>query len=87
MNAKEIASCILTVKLLRTLAHNIHGFMDIIDEQNCEKIIKLLESQTEHKPDCEHAEHDSGGCLGYGRSEQDDEPIDACKECEKYTGN
>lgn len=39
------------------------------------------------KPDCEHANHDGAGCLGYCRCEQDDEPIDACKECEKYTGN
>lgn len=49
MTTKEVASCILTVKLLRTLAYNIHGFMDIIDEQNCEKIIKLLEEQKEKK--------------------------------------
>ena len=45
-----------------------------------------IERLKAHKPDCDHAEHDSGGCLGYGRSEQDDEPIDACKKCEKYTG-
>lgn len=53
-------------------------------------VIEQMEQEIErlkaHKPDCDHAEHDSGGCLGYGRNEQDDEPIDACKKCEKYTG-
>lgn len=39
------------------------------------------------KPDCEHTEHDGIGCLGYAGCTQDDEPIEACKECEKYTGN
>ena len=39
------------------------------------------------KPDCEHAEHDGIGCLGYAGCTQDDEPIEICKECEKYTGN
>ena len=53
-------------------------------------VIEQMEQEIERlkarKPDCDHAEHDSDGCLGYGRSEQDDEPIDACKKCEKYTG-
>ena len=39
------------------------------------------------KPDCEHAEHDSLGCLGYAGCTQDDEPIGVCKTCRKYTGN
>lgn len=39
------------------------------------------------KPDCEHAEHDGIGCLGYAGCTQDDEPIDICKVCRKYTGN
>lgn len=38
------------------------------------------------QPDCEHAEHDSRGCLGYSGCSQDDEPIEACKRCGKYTG-
>ena len=39
------------------------------------------------KPDCEHAEHDGAGCLGYSGCRQDDEPIDVCKGCREYTGN
>ena len=39
------------------------------------------------KPDCEHAEHDGIGCLGYAACWQDDEPIDACKTCREYTSN
>ena len=38
------------------------------------------------KPDCEHAEHDGIGCLGYS-GWLDDEPIEACKNCSAYTGN
>ena len=58
--------------------------------QDALSVIEQMEQEIERlkarKPDCDHAEHDSDGCLGYGRSEQDDEPIDACKKCEKYTG-
>ena len=53
--------------------------------QAIDEICAMLE---EHgKPDCEHADHDGIGCLGYTGCTQDDEPIEACKKCEKYTGN
>lgn len=56
--------------------------------QMIEDTIALLkEHDANHKQDCEHAEHDSVGCLGYYGCTQDDEPIEACKRCEKYTGN
>lgn len=42
---------------------------------------------TLYEPDCEYAEHDGIGCLGYCGCAQDDEPIESCKRCEKYTGN
>ena len=45
MTDKEAKSCIQTITLLRQLAYNIHGFMDIIDEQNCEKVIALMKEQ------------------------------------------
>lgn len=67
------------------------------DDNNCiamvnsEAIALMKEQEAEIKrlkrPDCEHANHDGAGCLGYSGCEQDDEPIDACKQCEKYTGN
>ena len=34
--------------------------------------------------DCSKAEHDAGGCLGFS-SVNDDEPVDQCKACPKYT--
>ena len=51
--------------------------------------LKEQEAEIERlkRPDCEHANHDGAGCLGYCGCEQDDEPINACKQCEKYTGN
>ena len=54
--------------------------LDLLEEQEAE--IERLK-----RPDCEHATHDGAGCLGYCGCEQDDDPIDACKQCEKYTGN
>ena len=57
-------------------------------EQAIYEIISMLkEHDANHKPDCEHAEHDGVGCLGYCGCTQDDEPIEVCKGCEKYTGN
>ena len=52
-------------------------------------LLKEQEAEIEHlkRPDCEHAEHDGIGCLGYCGCTQDDEPIESCKRCEKYTGN
>ena len=35
------------------------------------------------KPDCESAEKCGDKCLGFGYSENDDEPIDVCKGCDK----
>ena len=49
--------------------------------------LELLKAQETKKPNCEAANHDGGGCLGYGHSESDDEPIEACKDCIMYTGN
>lgn len=51
----------------------------------CKDALELLKKH--NRPDCEHAEHDGVGCLGYSGCIQDDEPIDACKNCDRYTGN
>ena len=62
-------------------------------KQECAKdaiaLLKEQEAKIERlkRPDCEHAEHDGIGCLGYCGCAQDDEPIDTCKRCAKYTGN
>lgn len=50
------------------------------------KVDALALLKAEH-PDCKTAYHDAAGCLGYGYSDNDDEPIDACKTCENYTEN
>lgn len=64
-------------------------------KEDAEYILELLKKaddalnllKEQKKPDCEHAEHDGIGCLGYAGCTQEDEPIEVCKECEKYTGN
>ena len=42
MTDKERKSCIRTIELLRRLAFNVHGVMDVIDAHNCDKIIEML---------------------------------------------
>ncbi len=62
MKAKERKSCIHTIKTLMNLAYNIHGVMDVVDADNCEKIIEMLDSGylagrwipcSERLPECE----------------------------------
>lgn len=43
MTYKERQSCIHTINMLRRLALNIHGVIDVVDDRNCNKLIELLE--------------------------------------------
>ena len=43
-------SCIQTIELLRNLALNIHGVIDVVDDRNCNDIIALLKEQDAVKP-------------------------------------
>lgn len=45
MTREEAKSCIYTIGTLKRLAYNIHGVMDVIDADNCNKIIKSLERE------------------------------------------
>lgn len=49
MTNEELKSCIGTIEMLRRLAYNIHGVMDVIDADNCEKIIKVLSDIPKYK--------------------------------------
>ena len=42
MTYYERQSCIGTINLLRNLALNIHGVIDVVDNANCDKLIELL---------------------------------------------
>lgn len=46
--------------------------------------IKALENKNVIK--CETAEKHNKKCLGYQKSEQDDEPIEECEKCLLYDG-
>lgn len=46
MTEKEAKSCIRTIELLRRLAFNVHGVMDVIDAGNCDKIIAMLSQES-----------------------------------------
>jgi len=43
------------------------------------------EAKLKKKPNCQNAEWSGGKCNGYGKSENDDEPIDVCMGCPKNT--
>ena len=58
MTIKERASCINTIEILRRLAFNVYGVIDVIDAENCEKIIQMLK-----QPDAEKT------CCGYDVNE------------------
>ena len=47
MNDKESRSCIHTIEMLRRLAFNVHGLMDIVDARNCDLIIGMLSEEQE----------------------------------------
>lgn len=42
-------SCVQTVELLRKLALNVHGVIDVVDDKNCDEIIELLKRQDGYK--------------------------------------
>lgn len=42
MTYKERKSCVNTIEALRRLALNIHGVIDVVDNENCNKLIALL---------------------------------------------
>lgn len=45
------------------------------------------EAVEKQKVFCESAEkYADGNCIGYGKSEMDDEPIEMCKRCKSYVG-
>ena len=56
MTKAEVTSCIQTITLLKELAYNIHGYMDVIDAENCKKMIELLKEQ-EKKQITLHKKH------------------------------
>ncbi len=43
MTLKERQSCISTINTLRRLAFNVHGAIDVVDNENCDKLIALLD--------------------------------------------
>lgn len=43
MTLNERESCIHTIQRLRRLALNIHGVIDVVDNENCDKLIALLD--------------------------------------------
>lgn len=70
MTRKERASCIITIELLRKLALNVHGVIDVIDNQNCDKIIKMLNNPEPHWIPCSETadlpDHEVLCCDRYG---------------------
>lgn len=43
MTYNERKSCIHTINTLRQLALNVHGVIDVVDDRNCNELIRLLD--------------------------------------------
>lgn len=60
------------------------GAQEMHDEQMAAFDLAITAlSQMRTEPDCSTAEWQGGYCLGYGKSDTDDEPCDVCKSCPK----
>ena len=55
-------SCIQTIELLRRLALNVHGVIDVVDDRNCDEIISLLKEQEAVEPKVSSTEQRCGNC-------------------------
>lgn len=57
---------------------------DFVSDADTHDWTKLVEPRV----GCDKAQHNSdGSCLGLCRSENDDEPIEQCKNCKRCTAN
>lgn len=64
------------------------GFYEAVQLIVNKEVQSRLVLTTDHIfPDCHSAEHDVSGCLGYGKSDMDDEPCDYCKLCPELNIN
>ena len=79
----------LAYRVKRQEAHNaaisaikeIQQYREIGTVEECRKAVE------KQKVFCESAEkYADGKCVGYGKSEMDDEPIEMCKRCKSYVG-
>ena len=59
MTYYERQSCIGTINLLRNLALNIHGVIDVVDNANCDKLIELLNGGIDEIYQAREAAHDA----------------------------
>lgn len=87
MTREEVKSCIGTIEMLQRLAYNIHGVMDVIDADNCKKIIKALEQEPtiENKIDAELRQQDDGLILYFdedGVAHKYDDTYDITIHCD-----
>lgn len=59
----------------------IQQYREIGTVQECREAVE------KQKAFCESVEkYADGKCIGYGKSEMDDEPIELCKRCKSYVG-
>lgn len=82
------------------LLERLKRYADISEQQSLWEILdefleyrkigtveECREAVEKQKVFCESAEkYADGKCIGYGKSEMDDEPIELCKRCKSYVG-
>ena len=89
MNEVEIISCLAMARIYH--ANVLKADDECLDHyftiQGVCTVKEAKEKWNRRLPPCNEAEHDAIGCLGFGKGQYDDEPIDVCMNCPKYTGN
>ena len=84
MTFNERASCINTIELLKRLAFSVHGLMDAIDVENCEKIIQMLKQKETKKTCCGYDEKELiAFAIACRRNEVDEKDLKTfAQDCE-----
>jgi acetyl-CoA carboxylase beta subunit len=81
MEEIEVKSCIYTLNMLRRLALNIHGVIDVVDNENINTIIKVLEKQNPKKPNERILLKECPDCGTLVECKQIDQKIKYCINC------
>lgn len=72
---------------LDCIDYAISALKEIQQYREIGTVEECREAVEKQKVFCESAEkYADGKCIGYGKSEMDDEPIEMCKRCKLYIG-
>ena len=72
---------------LDCIDYAISALKEIQQYREVGTVEECREAVEKQKVFCDLAEkYSDGKCIGYGKSEMDDEPLEMCKRCKSYVG-